>query len=145
MGAAVAAGAPRREGVVDAIVLESPFADYRAAVRTHMDLLGLPGGALQRAAVWLAQRWSGADFAAVRPVDLLGRIACPVLAIVPTDDVFLPPAHERAMDEAVRARGNAADVYWRVEGAGHLARSTRTRRSTGAESRGSSTPHSRVR
>ena len=68
-------------GVVSAVVLESPFADFRGAALRHMDRLGLPVGWIGRAAVALAQWRAHADFGAVRPVDLLRRVRCPVMVI----------------------------------------------------------------
>lgn len=121
-GAAVAAAAAALRGPGDlaGVVLESPFADFRSAVRTHMDLLGFGGPVLQRLAIGLAERLGGADYDAVRPVDVLRDIPCPVMLITPDDDVFVSPHEAEAMESALRARGVAQDVYWRAERTGHL-------------------------
>src|SRR5678815_2273090 len=79
---------PDTAPLVSALVMESPFADFSAAAAAHMDALGLPGGPFPRGALWLAERWSGARFNEVRPVDLVGKARCPVLIIAPTNDPF---------------------------------------------------------
>ena len=122
LGAAVAVAAAALRDDVAAVVLESPFADFRAASAAHMDLLGLPGGFLQSAALRLAERMSGANFDDVRPIDVLRSVRCPALVIAPTDDVFLPPADAAAFESALAARppGSGPGEIWRVEGARHL-------------------------
>jgi hypothetical protein len=121
LGAAAAVGAAAlREGVADAVVLESPFADFRTAARAHFDLLGLPGGFIRSASVRLAAWMAGAEFAKVRPVDLLAHVACPVMVIAPTEDVFVSTDETAEFERAIASRTNARDDYWRVNGARHL-------------------------
>jgi pimeloyl-ACP methyl ester carboxylesterase len=114
----------REAGAVAGVVLESPYADFAHAAAVHMDRLGLPagpGGLLHRWAVRLAERWSGADFALVRPVDLLAHVPVPVMAILPAADPYLPP-RDAALFESVlstRPRACGADACWRAD-AGHL-------------------------
>jgi pimeloyl-ACP methyl ester carboxylesterase len=108
--------------LVSAVVMESPFADFCAAAAAHMDALGLPGGPFPRAALWLAERMSGARFDDVRPVDLIRTAWCPVLLIAPAADVFRTAAETAAMEAALAARpaGSGVGRVWRVEGADHL-------------------------
>ena len=122
LGAAVALAAAALRGDVAAVVLESPFTDFRAAARTHMDLLGLPGGVLQSAALRLAEWLAYARFDEVKPVDLLRSVGAPVLVIAPAEDVFLAGDGADALSAALaaRPRGAAAAELFRVEGAGHL-------------------------
>lgn len=122
LGAAVALAAASLRDDVAAVVLESPFTDFRAASRTHMDLLGLPGGVLQTAALRLAEWLAYAKFDEVRPIDLLRTARAPVLVIAPAEDVFLAASGEEALKAALAARpaGAAAGELFRVEGAGHL-------------------------
>ena len=122
LGAAVAVAAAALRDDLAALVLESPFADFRAASAAHMDLLGLPGGFLQSAALRLAERMSGAKFDDVRPVDLLRSVRCPALVIAPTKDVFLRHEDAASLERALAARptGSGPGEIWRVEGAGHL-------------------------
>jgi hypothetical protein len=122
LGAAVAlAGAAGRDDIAG-VVLESPFADYRQAVAAHGEILGMPGGLLQRAGVRLAEWISGADFSAVRPVDLIEQARCPIMLIQPADDPFVPEPEREAMRQAVE-RHNASvpgGVVWRDARAGHV-------------------------
>jgi pimeloyl-ACP methyl ester carboxylesterase len=122
LGAAVAVATAALRDDLAAVVLESPYADFRAAARTHMDLLGLPGGALQSAALRLAGWMANADFDAVRPAQLLRSVRCPVLVIAPAEDVFLGAQGSAALESALAARPPGAGLaeLWRVEGAGHL-------------------------
>ena len=122
LGAAVAVAAAALRDDVAAVVLESPFTDFRAASAAHMDLLGLPGGYLQSAALRLAEWMSGAKFDDVRPIDLLRSVRCPAFVIAPTDDVFLGPDDAAAFEIALAARppGSGPGEIWRVEGARHL-------------------------
>ena len=115
-------GSPDPAPTVSALVMESPFADFAAAAAAHMDALGLPGGPFPRAALWLAERWVGARFDDVRPLDLLAKVRCPVLIIAPTNDPFRSDADTAAMEAALAARPAGAGVgrVWRVEGADHL-------------------------
>jgi pimeloyl-ACP methyl ester carboxylesterase len=126
LGGAVAAAAAERlqaaGAAVDAVVLDSPFTDFRHAAEVHMDHLGLPGRPFQQAAVRLAERLARADFAAVAPVTTLPRLACPVLVIAGASDPFLSP-HDATALRAALASGSgdpAARVYWQVDGVAHL-------------------------
>ena len=92
LGAAcVAATAARRDDLA-AVVLESPFADYRRAVRAHVWRAGFPLVSLSAAICRVAEWISGADFDAVRPAKLIPTIAAPVLAILSDVDPLVEPA-----------------------------------------------------
>jgi pimeloyl-ACP methyl ester carboxylesterase len=103
-----------------ALILESPFADYRLAIAAHGNMQGLPGGFLREIAIRLAEWISGADFNAVRPMDLVAKIRCPVMVIESGDDPFILREDAAAMAEAIRNRHNDRDLFWIVEGAGHV-------------------------
>lgn len=123
-GAAVAlatAALPDRDPP-DGVVLDSPYADFRQAAAAHMEQLGLPARLLASAAISLAERWSGADFGAVRPVDLVARVACPVLAIVVEPDPYLPPEDAAAVEAALYGRSAECGrgTLVRFRNAGHL-------------------------
>jgi hypothetical protein len=125
LGASVAAAVAALgdgAGDVSAVVMESPFADFAAAATAQMEAFGLPGRTFQRAALWLAERLSGARFADVRTVDRVRSIPCPVLIIAPADDFFRSDAETAAMEDALRHRppGAGPGRLWRVEGANHL-------------------------
>ena len=125
LGAGTALGAAAfGGGIAEAVVLDSPIADFRTAALAHFDLLGLPGRFFQRAALGMAASLSGADFAAVSPLNLVSQVCCPMMVIAPENDVFVTPEQCGALEEAVRRRASSAaaatDVYWRVPGARHL-------------------------
>jgi pimeloyl-ACP methyl ester carboxylesterase len=110
-------------GDIDALVLECPFADYAQAIRSHARVLALPGDRLVSAAVWLAQKMSGADFDAVRPVKLISRVPCAVMVIRSDADLIIPPADADQIDAALAARpaAFAPGVYWQAQNAHHIA------------------------
>jgi pimeloyl-ACP methyl ester carboxylesterase len=123
-GASVAVAAAALRDDVDAVVLDSPPPDFAAAAMTHMARLGAPGGPLPRLAVRLAERMTGADFRAVRTLDLLPLLTCGVMVIAPADDPFLAAGAGEALRPALNARAAEAaaapGVYWEVLDAAHL-------------------------
>jgi hypothetical protein len=120
LGASVAAAVAVLRDDLAAVVLESPFADFRAASMTHMDLLGLPGAPMQRAALRLAEWLGEARFDDVRPVDLVRSVRCPVLLIAPADDVFVRGTEVKEAALEARPADSGPGHFWHVEGAGHL-------------------------
>jgi hypothetical protein len=120
LGAAVAAATAALREDLSGIVLESPFADFRFAAMAHMDRLGAPGRPFQALALSLAERIAHCDFAAVRPIDLLKQIPCPIMVIVPNEDPLVSDADRDAMEQALQSRDRETDdMYWRVA-SGHL-------------------------
>jgi pimeloyl-ACP methyl ester carboxylesterase len=120
LGAAVAVATAAMRDDIDAVILESPFADYRPAVAAHGKMRGLPGGWMRDTAIRLAELLSGADFRAVRPRDLIPKLTCPVMIVHAGQDPFIPPEDAAALAESLKSRGNARDVLWSVPGAGHV-------------------------
>jgi len=106
----------------DAVVLESCFADFRSASLAHFDRLGLPNGWIAALALRYAQWASGANFAAVRPADLLARLDCPLLVLAAGDDLYVSPVEAAAMGDAVAHRPDEAgpSVYRTFANAEHL-------------------------
>jgi alpha-beta hydrolase superfamily lysophospholipase len=119
LGAAVAIATTVMRDDIDALVLESPFGDYRRAITAHGRMRGLPEGLLRDAAVALAEWLSGANFRAVRPEVLLKQVPCPVMLIHSGDDPFILRDDADAVSNAVRARGKERDVMW-TPPAGHV-------------------------
>jgi pimeloyl-ACP methyl ester carboxylesterase len=121
LGAAVAAAVAAERDDIDAVVLESPYADYRHAIAAHAEILGQPGGFLQELGVRLAERISGADFNAVRPVDLIPQIKAPLMIVQAGDDPFVPAADAKRVEQAATSRpAEYPTVYWHVELAPHV-------------------------
>ena len=124
LGAAVAAATGvARAGVGDvaAVVLESPYVDFRDPAAAQMQRLGVPRGAILRAALRLAGWMTGTDFAALRVDRLIERLPCPVMVIAPAEDPYVGPDDTAALERAVARRAPEAGpgVFWRVPGAGH--------------------------
>jgi pimeloyl-ACP methyl ester carboxylesterase len=120
LGAAVAAAVASGRNDVSAVILESPFATYRRAVRAHARLVGLPGGLLLHAAVAMAEAASGVRFDAARPIDRIPRIGCPVLVVLGDADLLLDATDVELLRDAVARQGVAGSRLWDVPGAGHL-------------------------
>jgi pimeloyl-ACP methyl ester carboxylesterase len=120
LGAAVAVTTVATRDDIAAMVLESPFGDYRLAIAAHADMQGFKGQFPRNVGVKLAEWMSGANFDAIRPRDLIAQMRCPILVIHGGEDRFILAEDSAAFDEAVRARGNDRDVIWRVEDAGHV-------------------------
>ena len=108
--------------ILAGVVLESPFADFRSASTSHFQQLGLPVGRIAKMALRHAERLTSARFADVRPVDLIGRIGCPLLVLAADDDAYLNGEEFAAIAHAVAARPAASgvSVYRRFEGIEHL-------------------------
>jgi hypothetical protein len=104
LGAAVAAAVAERRDDLAAVVLESPFTDYRRAVAAHSQMIGLPSGPMLRLALRLAEMICGAKFDAVRPIQTIPQIRCPVLVSLGGQDEMLDETDRSALAEAVRRR-----------------------------------------
>jgi uncharacterized protein len=118
MGAAVALATSVMRDDLAAVVIDSPFADYRSAIRKHLDRLGMPVGVTARVALWFAQLSSGADFSAVQPVKLIPEVPCPLLLIRGEQE---DAADSAALGRAMQSRPCLFhDVLWIVQGADHL-------------------------
>jgi pimeloyl-ACP methyl ester carboxylesterase len=121
MGAAVALATAEMRDDLTALVLDSPFADYRTAVLKHLDRIGLPAGPISKLAIWLAQIISAANFARVRPLELLPKIACPVLLIRGELDDFLTPEESDSFTRIMTQRAASfPDENWVLPGVTHL-------------------------
>jgi pimeloyl-ACP methyl ester carboxylesterase len=123
LGAAVAAATAVMRNDIAAVILECPFPDYRLAAASHANILGSPGPAIQNAAFAVAQKISKADFHALRPVDLIPRIPCPLMVIRSDADVFIDNAHAALIEEATNGRPEslAPTTYWNAQNAHHVA------------------------
>lgn len=122
LGAAVALGVTEMRDDIDAIVLECPYADFRNAVAAHAQIMLAPLPSLTAAAISLAERISGANFNAVRPVDLLDRTPVPALVIAAEDDPFVPHGDTEAIQDAMRRRSERGvpSEFWRVDHVTHV-------------------------
>ena len=85
LGAAVAAATAAEREDIRAVILESPFGDFSAAVTAHVAALGLPTGAILRrnALGGAVVRRSWMPF---HPSILFGRLTPPILVLLGDDD-----------------------------------------------------------
>ena len=97
LGAAVATAPAATRNDLFAVVLESTFADYSHAIAHQADRIGLPGTHFQRLSLWAAEKIARCDFSAVRPIDLIPKITCPIMAISYSDDPFVPMEDAKAL------------------------------------------------
>jgi hypothetical protein len=122
LGAAVAAATAIETTDIAAVVMDSPYADFRRAAMAHMDRIGAPGRFLQRQAIRLAEWLTRADYDSVRPADLIPQLQCPVLLIEAGNDSFLGPQDRDALQKGIAAHRPEAGPaqIWTVEGVEHL-------------------------
>lgn len=89
LGAAVAIATAAGRDDVSAVVLDSPFADYRHAVAAHSLIMGMPLQILQPLAIGLAEWISRSDFKRVRPADLIPTCPAPLMIVQAGNDPFV--------------------------------------------------------
>lgn len=119
MGAAIAGAVATGRDDIAAVVMESPYADFRHAALAHMDVMGLPGRRLQRLAIALAQWLTRADFSVASPSRQIPRMNCPVLLIESGRDALLSLDDRASLESAVHSLGQTSAV-WTVDGVDHL-------------------------
>ena len=107
MGAAIALAAAAQTGEgLAGVIADSPVADFYHGAVAQLSLMGLAGAVVARPGVWLTELVLGERFTSIRPAEVIRhRVRCPVLAMLPGDDVFLlsPAADELARAVADRA------------------------------------------
>lgn len=122
LGAATAAGVAVARNDLSAVILESPFSEFHNAAALHGDRLGTPGRFFQENAYRLAKWLAQADFDAVRPVDTIPKIPCPLMVIQSGDDPFLSESDHAAVRKAVESRDPklGGSVCWELPGVHHV-------------------------
>jgi hypothetical protein len=122
LGGAVSAATAAMRNDLLAVILEGPFAIYRHAAFYEADRIGTPGPLFQEPAFRLAQWLSKADFDAVRPIDTIPKVPCPLMVVQAGDDPFLSDEDRAAVRKAVESRGNsqAPSVCWELPGVHHV-------------------------
>ena len=102
---------------IAAVVLVDPFADFRRAAMLQMDFAGAPGKLFQAGALTIAERIAGCNFSAVRPVELVKAIACPIMMMATSGEpAEIDPARS-LMEQAIRSRGRSDDEIYVTGGA----------------------------
>ena len=123
LGAAVAAATAAMRDDIAAVVLECPFTDFRDAAMTHARVLGMPGLFFQKRALRLAERKSGADFSAVRPLDMISQMRCPLMIINSGADTLVDAEHAAQLKKGSRSasgRSRPHRLLVGIEGAEHV-------------------------
>ncbi|MCX5795593.1 MAG: alpha/beta hydrolase [Elusimicrobia bacterium] len=118
MGAAVAAMAAHEQPEVKAVVLESPFTDYRQVVRRWAwNNLRIPYFPLMMIVLWfLRLRVGREDVDSYSPIRFISRVAPrPVLFISGAEDRLMPPDDVGALYAAARE----PKELWMIPGASH--------------------------
>ena len=123
MGAAVAAATAILRDDITHLLMESPYASFAQAAMQHAQVLGAPGGFIQRWAFASAQQTANVDFATVRPVDLIVKVPCKLMVIQCEKDVFVTQEHRQLIDAAIESRRklDRPTVSWTIENAHHNA------------------------
>jgi uncharacterized protein len=117
MGASTVVEAAASGADVRAVVEDSGFATLVDVVRASFTrITGLPADPLADPLLALATTDLGVDVGRVRPVDAAARLTVPLLAILGTADVEVPPADGYALYQA--ARGPKQLLV--IPGAGHV-------------------------
>jgi len=120
LGGAVAIGVGSQRDDVDAIVCDSLFTSFDRAARVHAELIAAPARFAHFIAIKIAASRSGVNFSAVKPIDLIATVRCPILLMFGEGDAFVPPIDRNALSQLLMARNNPIDRTWTADGAGHV-------------------------
>lgn len=120
LGATVAAAVAADRSDIAAVILDSPYADFRHAAMAHLDLLGLPGRPLQCLALRIAELRASARFADIRTTALIPRIAAPLMVIQPVIDPYLLDDDAQALTQACASRPAHLTELWSIPDCAHL-------------------------
>jgi uncharacterized protein len=113
-GAALLIGQPIE---ADAVVIESVYPDFAAAISNRLALTLGPLGRLFTPSVLAAMRVvRGIDASKLRPIDGIGRLHRPILIMTGAEDQKTTVAESRALF----AMANPPKSYWEAPGAGHF-------------------------
>jgi len=120
MGAATLLLAAAQEPAIRAVISDCAYADIIPILereipkRGHLPPMFTPGGILAASALY------GIDYYAVRPVDIVARIAPrPIFFIHGTADTYVPYANMEILAAAARTAPTASIQTWSVPGAEH--------------------------
>ena len=120
LGATVAAAVAADRTDIAAVILDSPYANFRHAAIAHLDLLGFPGRPLQRLALRLAQLRTAAIYDDIVLPHLVPRIAAPLMVVQPDIDPFLRDGDAEALARAYESRRPHLTEVWHVPDTVHL-------------------------
>ena len=120
MGAATLLLAAAQEPAIRAVVSDCAYADIIPILEREIPAQGGAPALLTPGALLAARALYGMDFYAVRPVDVIARIAPrPILLIHGAADNYIPPANMSELYSAASAAPDAHVTTWLVPGAKH--------------------------
>ena len=110
-GMIAAATAAWREDIT-ALVVDSPVDGWGTATRRYGELIGLPLDRAHALRLRLAEWRLGVRFDEVRPRVTLPRVRCPILAIIPREDVLVAADERAEMARIVESKGPPSRAWW---------------------------------
>lgn len=120
LGAATLLFAASQEEAIRAVVSDCAYADIVPIFEAQIPQEGGAPALFTPGTLVAAQALYGVNFWAVRPVDVIARIAPrPILLIHGTADTFVPPVNMSELYAAASAPSNAQVQQWLVPGAKH--------------------------
>jgi len=120
LGAATLLFAAAQESAIRAVVSDCAYADIVPVFETQIPEQGGAPALFTPGALVAAQALYGINFWAVRPVDVIARIAPrPILLIHGSADTFIPPVNMSELYAAASVPSNAQVQQWLVSGAQH--------------------------
>ncbi|HEV2239162.1 MAG TPA: prolyl oligopeptidase family serine peptidase [Ktedonobacterales bacterium] len=120
LGAAALLLASAREPAISVVVADSSTADILPIIERDLSHGSRIRAFLVPGVVGAARALYGIDYAAVRPVDVVARIAPrPLLLIQGAADTYFPPASLTQLAAAARSAPHAQVQTWLVPGAEH--------------------------
>jgi pimeloyl-ACP methyl ester carboxylesterase len=119
LGAAIAVALAAERSDIDAVVMESPYTDFRRAAAGHFNLVGIGLTPLQKTALYFAQQLSKADLSVANPLALIPKSHSPILIIQGAEDPLTNPDEQLQLKEAIKNRDDGS-LYWKLENVPHL-------------------------
>lgn len=114
LGAAAVALVATRRTDLQAVVLDSPVANFAEGALGHSQLMALPGQAVVGPAMQLAAWWTGVQFGDAAIEHTLPDLKCPALLVLPADDAFVTGDARRRLSAAFEShkKGHPAAAIW---------------------------------
>jgi fermentation-respiration switch protein FrsA (DUF1100 family) len=118
MGAATAILTAAHSDDIKCIVSDSCFADITEIMKREFNKRTSAPGFFLEPVLFMVKLFYGVDFAAVKPVEAVSKIAPrPIFFIHGAADTFVPPEHAQRLLEA---SNNPSNELWYIPGADHV-------------------------
>ncbi len=121
-GGVVAAAAAAARDDLRGVILDSPPLELSEAAMAHFDKAGLPGRPAQSLALRIASMMMHREWSETKPVQLIERIACPLMLITCGQDRFVKPARLVELKTALARRQATGKktTYWHLPDTHHM-------------------------